>query len=818
MLSIRSKSGLSRRNAKKARQAAVGVNSNFESLESRQFLSVSLGSDGYTDVVKSGDSKVIYVSSSSGSDTNSGSSQSSPVRSVAKGISLLRSGMPDQLLLKSGDSWTENPTLSKGGRSSQEPMLLGSYGTGARPLIKAGSGIGLEMSSGTVNHVVVQGLHFFAHTRDPNMSGYRKSSGDFGIQISARTAGVLIEDTVVDQFKFNIVAQGAGDKVNNVVIRKSIITDAYAIDGGKSSGMFAQEVNGITLEDNIFDHNGWNANVSGSGANMYNHNAYLSHANNNIVVKGNIFADASSHGLQTRAGGDVTGNIFLRNPIGMSYGMVNGDYLKAGGVSGRVEGNVFLETRAIGTSQRGWGIEAGNIKFATIKNNIFTDDSNGVMAAIKLDAGQSLLNTSSGVGINNLTIEDNIVNQWHASIELGSALKMGGSGNSSVNNLTVRDNQFQYATGSQSRLVIHAPTFNSSEESWSNNRYYDEAEQSKWFIVNSTPTSFSGWKSRSEGSASASKITYNNAGADMGSYAGSYDNFIDGARDQEHGSWNSKYSAKNAIAYMRSAFNVDGQVIPEETTPVVIVPPTTGAPSLTAADASVFEGSSGLREVQVPVKLNVASSQTVKVGYYTGNQSAGEGDYVATSGTITFAPGETTKSIAVEVKGDTRIELDEKFRVNLTGATNATIAVPEVLATITNDDGAGAPTESSTTPTEPTPTPTGGTPMVLPSDASIDEGDSGEKMMQFAVNLSNPTTNTVTMRYTTGNQTAGEGDYGVTSGSLTFAPGQTSKVVSIAVKGDTRLESSETFKVNFSSVTNANILDSQAIGTIKNDD
>src|SRR6185503_20273529 len=109
-------------------------------------LSVSVGSDGYTDVVKSGDSKVIYVSSSSGSDSNSGTSSSSPVRSVGKAISLTRSGMPDHVLLKRGDTWRENLSWTKSGRSSQEPMLLGSYGSGERPTINAGSGTGIDIS------------------------------------------------------------------------------------------------------------------------------------------------------------------------------------------------------------------------------------------------------------------------------------------------------------------------------------------------------------------------------------------------------------------------------------------------------------------------------------------------------------------------------------------------------------------------------------------------------------------------------------------------------------------------------------------------
>ena len=76
----------------------------------------------------------------------------------------------------------------------------------------------------------------------------------------------------------------------------------------------------------------------------------------------------------------------------------------------------------------------------------------------------------------------------------------------------------------------------------------------------------------------------------------------------------------------------------------------------------------------------------------------------------------------------------------------------------------------------------------------------------------------VTVNYGTSNKTAGEGDYGVTSGSLTFAPGETSKTVAIVVKGDTKVENNEQFALNLSSAVNASLPDSQLIGTISNDD
>ena len=103
--------------------------SSLEPLEERRLLAVALDADGWTSVTPSSDTHIIYVSSSTGSDANNGLSPSTPVKSLLAGISLLRSGMPDWLLLKRGDTWQESLGAEAGrwvksGRSAQEPMLV----------------------------------------------------------------------------------------------------------------------------------------------------------------------------------------------------------------------------------------------------------------------------------------------------------------------------------------------------------------------------------------------------------------------------------------------------------------------------------------------------------------------------------------------------------------------------------------------------------------------------------------------------------------------------------------------------------------------
>ena len=105
------------------------------------------------------------------------------------------------------------------------------------------------------------------------------------------------------------------------------------------------------------------------------------------------------------------------------------------------------------------------------------------------------------------------------------------------------------------------------------------------------------------------------------------------------------------------------------------------------------------------------------------------------------------------------------------------------------------------------------------SDESLVEGHRGTVHAVFTVTLSEPATGTVTVNYSTATGTAQpKNDYEAAAGTLTFAPGETSKTITIAVKGDNKAEANETFFVNLSGAVNADIADAQGLGTILNDD
>src|SRR5262245_30611337 len=191
--------------------------------------------------------------------------------------------------------------------------------------------------------------------------------------------------------------------------------------------------------------------------------------------------------------------------------------------------------------------------------------------------------------------------------------------------------------------------------------------------------------------------------------------------------------------------------------------------------------------------------QTVTVHFATadGTATTANNDYPATSGDLTFNPGQTSKTVTVQVNGDTTPEPDESFFVNLSSASNAEIFVSTAQGKLLNDDAT-----------------------LSIDDVSKVEGDSGTADAVFTVSIPFASALAVTVHFATadGTATAANNDYQATSGDLTFNPGDTSKTITVAVSGDTTPEPDETLVVNLSNPINARFTDSQGAGIIRNDD
>jgi hypothetical protein len=159
---------------------------------------------------------------------------------------------------------------------------------------------------------------------------------------------------------------------------------------------------------------------------------------------------------------------------------------------------------------------------------------------------------------------------------------------------------------------------------------------------------------------------------------------------------------------------------------------------------------------------------------------------------LTFAPGETTKTVTVNITNDTTVESNETFNVNLSNAsTNATIVDAVGVATIVDNE-----------------------PRISINDVTVNEGAG---TATFTVTLSEAATGNVTVQYATANGTATAGsDYTAAAlTTLTFAPGETSKTITVAIVNDPAVEGNENFTVNLSNASsNATILDGAGIATI----
>lgn len=226
------------------------------------------------------------------------------------------------------------------------------------------------------------------------------------------------------------------------------------------------------------------------------------------------------------------------------------------------------------------------------------------------------------------------------------------------------------------------------------------------------------------------------------------------------------------------------------------------ASSLLVNDPVTIEGTGGVSSMAYNVALNIASTTIVTVDYATQNYTALSGvDYTATTGTVTFAPGETSKTVLVPLVTDSLVESNEIFFLKLANVTNANLAKATSVATIKDDDVAITPVVSITNP-------------------RIAEGNSGFTPLVYSLTLNTPVLDkviSVTLSTTTGSAKPGI-DYEARSGVVVnFNPGELTKTFVVNIIGDTVKEGTETIYVSLAS-SNVKLAVTSAVGMILNDD
>ncbi len=229
-------------------------------------------------------------------------------------------------------------------------------------------------------------------------------------------------------------------------------------------------------------------------------------------------------------------------------------------------------------------------------------------------------------------------------------------------------------------------------------------------------------------------------------------------------------------------------------------------PTISINDVTQAEGNTGTTDFTFTVSLSGRSSVPVMVDYATmdGTATVADGDYQAAADTITFAPNQTTQQITVLVNGDTVVEPDETFTVQLDNPTNATIGDGDGTGTIVNDDTDVTLAVSPLSVTE-----NGGTDLV------------------YTFTRTGVTSGSLTVNFTVGGTADPNTDYtqsGATSftpptGSVTFAAGDATATVTIDPTPDTTVESDETVILTVAAGTGYNVASpTSATGTIVNDD
>lgn len=545
-----------------------------QKLENRQLFAVSLNAAGFTVVTPEAGDRVVYVSSTGGNDGNSGLSSDAPLKSIAAAKALVRAGTGDQLLLRRGDRWNESfGVWTKSGRGTASPLVIGAYGTGDRPVVATGSAMAITVGSSSapvVNHLAIMGIRFWADARDPSSGSYVGTAGNEGVRLVSGTNNLLVEDVEIDSYTTNLVIAGLNGPASNVRVRRSVIADAYNT-AGHAQGLYADGVNGLTLYQNTFDHNGWNT-AAGAAQTMFNHNAYIKETVSNFVATGNTFARASSHGLQARGGGIVESNTFIDNPIHMSFGMVNGSPMKAGGVGGRVWNNAFIGGGSIAGAPRGFGLELGNIKAGagvSVKGNVFAGSPLNSGSAISLSVGSNVTNAGSAVGINELTIEDNVIYDWTRALTIGNEFVSGGTGSTGLNNLVIRNNDFQRIQSPT--IMTVGDDFSAAEIVMSGNRYHAVGG-----VVNvnlgGPAASWSSWSAGRDDSRIV-LVSYPAAGRTAGTYAATLNlgstngAFLTAARGQSSETWDPALTGHQVGDFIRIGYGFGPSVPGTSTTP-----------------------------------------------------------------------------------------------------------------------------------------------------------------------------------------------------------------------------------------------------------
>ncbi|MCS7032580.1 MAG: right-handed parallel beta-helix repeat-containing protein, partial [Phycisphaerae bacterium] len=309
------------------------------------------------------------------------------------------------------------------------------------------------------------------------------------------------------------------------------------VGNGHSQGIYVGPgVNGVRIEENLIDHNGWRHGVE-SDRTWYNHNIYLQTGARNVEIRGNIISRAGFYGVKANAGGLIRGNFFIRNSEAV--------YLES---DATVEDNVITESVDHPLQHWGVGINTQKASSAVIRGNLIAHSlsgGNGPKAAISLFHNGA---TFRGV------VEKNVVYNWR----IGLWNHSPGEGAGSV---IIRENQFQ--VNDQGTAVYHRTNAPVDRFLYAHNTYA-AGERTRVNNIAGTLRLPAEWKQQlGESSAKFARVSYPDATRNLARYqesigaSGDFGAFIAAARAVHRGNFNRSYSAGAINSFFRSGFGME---------------------------------------------------------------------------------------------------------------------------------------------------------------------------------------------------------------------------------------------------------------------
>lgn len=401
-----------------------------------------LPQDSAGNTVLPSDSQQLFVDSKNGNDKKNGSTPANAVQHIEAALPLADRKRGVTINLVAGSTFHAIP-VPFSGASPMAPLAFVKYGSGPDPEIQPFQTQGFYAN--TKDNLAFIGIAFTPKGRDPSKPGYDKTKAQ-ACCFAMRCHRILIEGCTVQFGNFGVVTESNEPDTGNmqssdIVIRRNNVLNNYGIKSGYCSGFYAQVVNRILLEENVFYHNGWLGKQYGEVPTIFNHNCYVQWNCTGVVVRWNVIAEASSHGIQMRSGGECYENLFYNNPLHLSFGSVNGgsQMANANNVAiGNISRNVFIGGRDINGSPRGCAIDTTNTKDLLVEDNLIYNDKgnrNSALAAINFSINTAVV----GHGITGLKFTGNLIRAWLRATNNDPRYHVGGNTPLSINGLVSQD-------------------------------------------------------------------------------------------------------------------------------------------------------------------------------------------------------------------------------------------------------------------------------------------------------------------------------------------------------------------------------------------